>query len=784
MLVDLAHVLRSLRRSPASAAAAILSLSLTLGAAASIFAVVDAVVLTPPPFADPEAIVTVGEVPSDDLTAAPRTVGYAVFEAWRERAGSLATLEAIDGTNFTLTDLGSAERVRAAYVTPGFLPLLGVTPVRGRLFDRDDVGQRVAIVSHGFWRGKLAGDPGVIGRDVVLGGRPHTVVGVLPEPFDAAFGARDLWLPFPVTPVEAARAGYRVGVVARLSHAVAPNHLEPALDEISRASSPPSRVVATPIRAAIVGDARKMLGLLGGAAGLAMLIAFVNLAGLLIVRSIDRQRELAVRTALGARRSAITRLLLVEAGALVTIGIAGGVLLALWMTPAVARLALAQFGDLANLQVAVSWRVIGVISTVAAACAGIGGSLPAYAAAQRSHVDVLRRGATPPPRELRLRRVFVTGVVALAFVLLVSVALMGRSLFTVLAVNPGFDPRGVLAMQVALPSAIYTPERVVSFYSALQTALEGRLGARAVSVVDEIPLTGDRGRRVVSVRPTEAGREAVVRAVTPAYFDVMRIPVVAGRGFDARDDSSAPPRVVLSESIAQRLFASDPPIGRHVSLAATAQDAEVVGVVGDVKHRALDEAPVSTVYVSAQQSPSNGSIVVVRSARPDADVIATVRDEVARLDRNLPVYGTKSMQEVVATSPGVPARRVLTATFLGFAALGVVLGAIGLFGVVAHDVSRRRAELALRIALGADRRRILNATLGQGAVMAGWGFAIGSVLSFWTSRALSGFVGADGVDVLSISLAALVLAVAGGAAVLPAALRAARTDPIAALRSG
>jgi predicted permease len=381
--------------------------------------------------------------------------------------------------------------------------------------------------------------------------------------------------------------------------------------------------------------------------------------------------------------------------------------------------------------------------------------------------------------------VFVTGEVALAFVLVVSVTLLGRSLLSVLKVNPGFDPHGVVALQVALPAASYPSlERVVSFYSTLQGALEERLGPHAVGIIDEVPLTGDRGRTLVRVRPTDAGREAVVREAGPAYFDVMRIPIVAGRPFDVRDSASAPPRVVLSESLAERLFALEQPVGRQIRLAATAQIAEVIGVAGDVKHRALDEAPSQTVYLSGWQSASQGRIVVVRSARPDADVIAAVREEVARLDRDLPVYGTRSMRDVVAASPGVPARRVLTATFMGFALLAVVLGGIGLFGVVAHDVASRRAELALRIALGADPMRILTATLGQGALMVGSGLAVGAVLSIWAARALSGVVlGTGHFDVLSAGVAAAVLVVVGACAVLPAARRAARTDPLIALRT-
>ena len=785
MRVDVLHLLRTLRRSPASAIAAVLTLSLTLGAGASIFAVVDAMLLTPPPFSNPETLVILGETPTAAPTSAPRAVGYATFEAWRDRAGSLAELEAFDGTNLTLSELGAAERVRATDVTPGFMTLGGITPALGRVFLSEDVGQPLVVISHAFWQAKLAGDSGVIGRRIVLGSQAHTIVGVLPEQFGFALNQSDFWRPLPVTPSLAARTGYRVWVVARLARNVSPEHLATALDDVSRTSSPPARAVATGLAAAIAGEAPSTLGLLAGAAGLVLLIAFANLAGLLIVRSIDRQRELAVRSALGARRSEIARQLLLEAQALVALGTIGGVFLAWWLTPIAGRLALEQFGSIANRDVTVSWPVVAAVAMLASVCAWLSGLLPVVIAARRNVVEVLRRGATSAPRELILRRVLVIGEVALAFVLLVCVTLLGGSLLRVIRVNPGFDPRGVLTLQVSLPAASYpNRDRVVSFYQALQGALDQRLGPGLTSIVNELPLTGDAGRRVVAVRPGDSGAEAVQREIGPAYFAVMQIPIVAGRSVDARDNSSAPPRVVVSESLARRLFPSDEPIGRQMRWVASGQVAEVIGVVGDVKHRALDEAASPTVYLSAQQTPSPSSIIVVRGGRPDAELTSAVREEVARLDGNLPVYRTRSMQEVVSVSPGVPARRVLTATFAGFAVLAVVLGAIGLFGVVAHDVARRRPELALRIALGAEPMRILRTTLAQGVVMVGCGLLAGGVLSVWATRGISAFLFApDRLDVLGVGLAGVVLVVAGVGAVLPAALRAARTDPQMALRA-
>ena len=775
------EVIRILRRSPATAVAAILTLSLTLGAGAAVFAVVDAVLLTPPAFSDPETLFTLGEVPADAVSRTPRAVAYVTFEAWRDRASALASVEAFDGTNLTLIGLGAAERVSATNVTPGFLGLLGVAPVIGRGFAADDVGRAVVVVSDRFWRGRLAADPNAVGRQLVLGGTPHTIVGILPERFFFALSASDLWRPFPVTPAQAVRAGYRVGVVARLPRDLSAADLERSLDDVSRASSPPAAVAATRITTAITRDARKLLEMLGGAAALALIFSFINLAALLLVRSIDRGRELAIRSALGARPFEIVRQLVLEAAVLVGVGSACGVWLAVWITPLVGRFALEEFGAIANREIAVSWRVLSVLFAVALTSAVVCGAAPALFAARRNVVQVLRRGTSPPPREVKLRRAFVAGEIAVAFAALVSVTLVGRSLLALVRAAPGFDPRGVLTLQVALPSAGYpTAERVASFYSTLQAALGDRVGEHTVSIIDELPLTGLKASTVVGSGGTSV--DAVLRSAAADYFDVMRIPLLAGRAFESIDDSNAPPRVVVSQALARRLFGNNPALGRRIRIAGARGEAEVIGVVGDVRHRALDEEPAPTAYLCSRQFPSHSSQVVARSERPDAQVIAAVREEVARLDRDLPVYGVRPMREVVSRSPGVPARHVLTAAFAGLSLLALAVGGVGLFGMAAHDVAARRPELALRIALGADAQRVAAGVLSHGAVVILGGLAAGAVLAYWSAHALGSSIPGATLDPLNIGIPAAFLILTGFGALLPAALRAARTDPLITLR--
>jgi putative ABC transport system permease protein len=532
----------------------------------------------------------------------------------------------------------------------------------------------------------------------------------------------------------------------------------------------------------MTGDAGKTLSALAAAAAIAVLMAFVNIGGLLMVRSIDRRRELAIRTALGARPAVIARRMLIETQLLVALGIAGGSLLAIWITAPLARLSLAQFGGTAPMDVAVDWAVIFVIAVVASIGGGLCTLPPALAAARRDVADTLRRGATPTRRELALRRMFVGVQVALAFALMASVATVGGTLRRLLGTSPGFAAHGVLLMKLSPPAANYSDARVVSFYSALLEALAGRLGRGSIAAVNEVPLDGSLGRRVLRRTPDDAGREAIVREVTSDYFAVMRIPVIAGRPLDERDHALAARQIVISESLADLLGWMDP-VGQQIFWSSPSERVTIAGVVADVKHQRLDEKVQPTVYVSAAQSPSRSMVLVARSERPMPDVLATVRDEVARLDASLPVYGIVTLSDVVARSQGMRERRVITATFAGFAMLAIVLASVGLLATTAHDVLLRDKEFALRTAMGAPPSRILGAVLHQAAVTLAAGAAGGAALSLWVNGALvAAGVTADRVTPLSIGLPAAAVTIAGLIAVLPAARSALTSAPASILR--
>ncbi len=769
-------------QSRATAIAAVVTLSLTLGVGAAILALVDAVLLTPPPFADPGSLVVLSESPSGEASASTRRATYGTFEEWREAAGSMARLEAIDGANLTLTGLGDAERVNANDVTPGVLRLLGVTPSLGRTFEAGDAGQPVVIVSDRIWREKLGADPNAIGRAISLGGVNHAVIGVLPRPTQFDPTAADFWRPIAYAITPAFRSSYRVSVYARLAHGTSTASLSGALEHVSRRSSPPSRVVVSSMSEQMAGDSRKTLAVLGAAAALAVLLAFVNIGGLIVVRSIDRQRELAIRSALGASPADIVKKMLLETQLLVAIGIAGGVLIAVWITPPFARLALQQFAG-SGVAPPVDWRAIAIIAVGASIAGALCTLPPALASSRRDVIDTLRRGATAPPREVNLRRMFVIVQVALAFVMLASVTLLGAAFVRVLNIAPGFDAGGVLALKLSLPAAAYPDDKVVPFYAALQDAVKARLGGDLVSLINEVPLDGSVSRRVLRVRQLDdAGPEAVVREAAPDYFQVMHIRLIAGRSFDARDGASARRRIVISESLARALRMENP-IGQQIWYSTT-QPAEVVGIVADVKHQRLDETVEPTAYVPAAQSPSRGMVLVARSMRPDAYVVAAVREEVARLDPAIPVYGVAGLTDIVSRSRGMRERRVITATFAGFGVLAIVLAAVGLFAVTAHDVLSRQKEFALRIAIGARPARVTSHIIRQAGVMVVAGSIAGAVVSVLVNSGLvsAGFATAR-VSALALGLPTAVVVIGAVLALLPAMRAAMCADPSSILRS-
>ena len=777
---DLAHAFRSLMRTPLSAGAAVLTVALVLGAGVSLVALVEDVLWTPLPYAAPDALVQVGETPRPDPDAAMRPITRSTFDAWQSAsAGVFVALEAYDAMNVTVTGSGLADRAGANRVTPSFFATLGVQPALGRLPGPDDA-DRVVVIAHRYWRAQFNADPAALGRVLVIGSQPHTVVGVLPEGFRFPIADADLWMPLP----PAADSGRFLRVVGRLTPVTTTAVAATALDAVSAGSSPPSRAVVRPLHDAVIGNAAATLWLLVAAAAFALVMAAANLAGLLLMRWADRERELTVRAALGAGRWALVRTVVAESHLIVAAGTAGGLILALWLTPLTRRLAGEQIGTMLSSATGFGSKTAWLLVAGSLFAAWLSAAQPIVRAWQTTRtLDLGQRGSTRRLRGLAGRGLII-GQVIVSFVLLTALVLVGQSLERLLSTKAGFTTDRVLTMRVSIPAAVYRDSAsVVAFYDRLQLLLRETLGP-SVAIVDELPLTHDRGRVAVALAPGVEPADAVIRTAGPGYFEVMEIPLHGGRTFDATDRADAPPRVILGATLARRLFSDRDPAGQRLWLPNGKTWADVAGVVGDVKLASLGEPDITLIYVSALQQPSRSSHIVVRSSRPDADVLAEARRVVASIDPDVPVYAALPLEDVVRQSAGLPERRVLAAAFSAFTMLALAVTAVGLFGLLGHHVATRRREIAVRMSLGASPGLLRASIVRQTVVLTLAGIAVGTLLSIPASAAVRTMIGDAGSLALTPYLvaAAVLLLVASLAGWGPAE-RAARTDPAVMLRA-
>lgn len=782
MVKDLAHALRGLMRAPASAGAAVLTVALVIGAGVSFVALVEDVLWTPLPYEAPDALVHVGETPLTDPYGAMRPITRSTFEGWQSAgARAFVALEAYDATNVTVTGSGLADRVGANRVTPSFFSTLGVQPAIGRLPVSDDATS-VVVISHRFWRARFDGDGAVLGRVVLIGSQPHAVIGVLPEEFRFPIAEADLWMP--LLPVAEGGTGRLLRVVGRLRPLTTTAAAAAVLDVASADSVPPSLAVVRPLHEAVVGNAAATLWLLVAAAAFALAMAAANLAGLLLMRWADREREHAVRAALGAGRWALVRTIVAESHLIVAVGTGGGLILALWLTPLTRRLAADQIGVTLSGATGFGSKTVWLLVAGSLFAAWVSAAQPIARALRTTRtLDLGQKGSTRRSSGLAGRGLIV-GQVIVSFVLLAALVLVGQSLQRLLSTNAGFTTDRVLTMRVSVPAALYRDDAsVVAFYGRLEQLLRNTLG-QSVAIVDELPLTHDRGRTGVALARGLAPVDAVLRTAGPGYFEVMEIPLVSGRTFDATDRADAPPRAMLGATLARRLFSDRDPSGLRLWLPNRKIWVDVTGVVGDVKLASLDEPTLPILYISALQRPSRSSHIVIRSSRPDADVLAEARRVVRSIDPHVPIYAALPLADVVGQSAGLPERRVLVAAFSAFTTLALVVTSVGLFGLLGHHVATRRREIAVRMSLGASPRLLRASIVRQTLVLTLAGSAAGALLSLPASAAVRTLIADGGPPALTPYLvAAAVLLVVAGLAGWGPAERAARTDPAVMLRA-
>jgi putative ABC transport system permease protein len=795
---DVRYGLRMAARNPTFAGVVVLTLAIGIGATTAVFSVIDAVLLNPLPFPRADRIVTVWQhnanAPTERLAGSP-----ANFLDWRERSASFDGLAAIEPSGLEFVFDGEPQNLRIWRVSEGFFEILGVRALHGRTFTTDEYqpGTGGAVVlSYGFWRQQLAGDPDVVGRTLPLSGRSYVVVGIMPAEFDFPPG-RVLWAPRAFTERDRQnRAGNYLNTIALLKPGVtvdvASAEMRDLAELLSREYPATNRNIGVsiiPLRDRLVGHVRPYLILLTGAVALVLLITCVNVANVLLARGAARSQELAVRAALGARRTRLFGQLLVENLVLALLGGALGVVAAHWSVRAFTALAP---GDVPRLEEAgINGTVLVFAIALSCATALLFGVLPARHFSKVKAEAALREGPRGDAHAVanRTRRVLVIGEVALALTLLTGASLLTRSFMNLLRVDPGFSTENVVALPVFVWSRYPTEVQRATFFRETVRRIEAVPGVTAAGAASTIPFSevlGDtRTRLAIEGRPTAADARPTigVNVATPGYFRAMGIAVARGRTFDPTDLRDTTPVAVVNETMARRFWSGEDALGKRIHVNDGPDvTREIIGIVRDTRDTGLDAAPAPTVFLPHEQYPIGEMTYVVRSATDPASIVSAVKGAVWSINKQLPFRPITTLQQLVATS--IAPRQFVLVLMGAFGVVGLFLAALGLFGLVNHLVVQRTHEMGLRIALGAAPHRIVQALVGEGIRLAGIGVAVGLVGAVGLTQSLSGLVyGVQPTDPLAFAAAILlVLIVAAVASYLPAR-RAAALSPMVALRT-
>jgi predicted permease len=798
---DFKYAFRTLRRDLGFATFAILIVGLGIGACCTIFSVVNTLLIRPLPFREPAGLVWIANSPGA-LGLSGQTMQVGHFADLREQNKTFSDMAAyfafygVGDSN--LTGLGGEpERLTGVPVSQNFFPLLGVAPRLGRLFSADECkwnGPKVVLLSHGLWERRFASDPKIVGRPLTLDDEPVTVIGVLPASFDFAAvfapGSRiDLFFPFPLT-AETNRWGNTLAVVGRLKPGATVHNAQAEFTVLAKQISRehPERndidPALTPLAGHVSGRLRPALLVLACAVGGVMLIVCANLSNLLLARSATRQKEIAIRAALGASKSRLIRQMLTESLALSLLGAVLGVLLAFAGTRLLSHLNSVSVPLLTDVHVDAT--ALGFTLLVAILTGLVFGLFPAFQVPGLALHDVLKestRGASQGRGRAWIRSALVVSEVALACVLLVGAGLLIRSFLRVLDIDLGFRPEQAAALRIDPNSAYKTQEmRNVYFTKALHSVRDVP-GIEAAGLTDAVPLGHNRSWGVAAkgqVYKREEYPDGYVRIVSDGYFKAMGVPLRAGRDFSERDDMSVEKVIIINETLARFLFPGRNPIGQIVN--ADRPDRTVIGVVGDVHHLALEEKSGNEFYIPIRQTQDYGSVdLVVRTSLSTSALVPRLREALKPIDPTLATGTLRTMQQIVdkAASP----RRFVVLLLGGFAAFALILASLGIYAVISYSVNQRTQEIGIRMALGASAQSLQAGILLQTLTLAAIGMLLGVASSWALARTLSGLLfGVTSTDPATFAAMLLLLtAVAALAGYLPAR-RASRIDPMAALR--
>jgi len=804
---DLRFGFRTLTRKPGFTVVAIIALALGIGANTAIFSVVNSVLLRPLAYQDPEALVVINhDYPKINLKASVSAIGYTHY---RDNAKSFESVAAMTGGGFNLTGGGDPEQVNGALVTHNFFSSLGAEAGLGRVFlpEEDQPGKnKVVVLSHSFWQRRFGGDPGIVNKNITLNDESYTVVGIMPPSFQ--FGRElgqvvDLWTPIAFTPQQLSYnnlTNENLFVFARLKRGVTIGQAQAELDTIAAnlrrqylpwaASRSEWGLTTQYLSELVVGDIRLALWILMGIVGLVLLIACANVANLLLARAADRQKEMAIRTALGAGRRRVIRQLLTESSLLALIGGAIGLLLAWLGVNALVKVNQVQIPR--SSEIGVDWRALAFTLGVSLLTGFVFGLVPALQISKADLHETLKEGGrtgSSGPRAW-VRNTLVVLEMGLALVVLVSAGLLVRSFWRVQQVNPGFAPKNTLAMSLVLPATKYKePAQRVNFYNEALRRIRALPGVQSAGATSILPLSGNNssGSFQIEGRVIPQGQSSPHGdrwAATTDYFSTMRIPIIRGRFFDDRDTMESQPVAIIDETMARKYWPDEDPMGKRITFQGGPNNPiwrEIVGIVGHVKHKGLDGESRVQYYIPHSQTQNAFMSLVVRASVDPASLTGAVRGAISGLDKDLPVFRVKTMEQFVSES--MAQRRFAMALVGIFAAVAMALACVGLYGVLSYSITQRLREIGIRMALGASGADVLLLVVGQGMLLALAGVALGSVAAFLLTRLMDNLLfGVTAGDPLTFVTIAALLTLVALVACLSPALRATKVDPIEALR--
>lgn len=815
-LQDIRFGIRMLRKTPGFALVAILTLGLAIGATTAIFSIINIVLLQPLSFRESDRIVSVWERVTGGEQSRFRVAPGNFFD-WRERSRSFSKLAAFGASGMTLTGVGDPEQLRGAVVSSDYFAVLGAKPIRGRAFqaaDHKPGSDRTVVLSEAVWRSRFNADPEIAGRSVTLDGNSYTIIGVMPPglyptwpsttgKFSFDHGQQQYWAPMAErAELRNNRRSHVWGVIGRLDDGVSIEKAESGMRMIAErlAVEHPQfnegeSALVSPLRDEIVGDTRPALWMLFGAVGLTLLVACANIAGLLSARFADRSREIAIRTALGAGRWRLIRQFLIEGSIIAALGGVLGIWIAVFGLDGLLQLLPRRFPQLDEIRI--DWSVLGFTLLLSLLTGLLFGIIPAWQASRVDPQQGLKdggRGAVAGSRQ-QFRGFLVGAQISLAVVLVIGAALLARSFQQLLSVEPGFNPDRVLAAEIELSSTRYARrQQVTDFYSRLTDQVRTLPGVQSVALaydqpleanwIDSFTIEGREGPR------SGESFSAWLRIVDAGYFRSMGIELTRGREFTNLDDSGHPGAMVVNQAFVRRFFGGENPLGKRIGLRTPAafwggeapSSFEIVGVAGDVRFLGLQSPAEPAYYIPEKQFPQTSMTILLRAAGEPIEMISALRKAVLEIDPDQPVSNVRTMETLMSAQV---AQQRFNALLIGlFGLMALLLAMIGVFGLVAGQVTARTPEMGIRMALGAQRRDILLLIVRQGVILAAIGVVIGLIgalaLGRWFQSHLFGVSATDPGVYLSV---ALLLALTAVAACLIPARRATRVDPVVALRN-